>query len=181
MIYLEDRNNIIVCGGNTKSSEVYSIELDIWQSLSAMNLERNDATLVYINRKYIYCLGGKSKQNYYFNSCEFLDLDNDPNGWRLIDFSNTNLNKINTCFSAVVYHDGKILIVGGSYEDGRYHSSSFFNLVNNDPNRIRIEDAEAFDEYALFSQNDFLENINTDLKSKVYFFLPQEMKINGEL
>jgi hypothetical protein len=83
IIYLKDRESILVCSGFfNQNAEISSMNDQKWKSLPKMNEVRANASLVYQNKRFIYCYSGfkinEVRVGQYLNSVDILDLNN-PN------------------------------------------------------------------------------------------------------
>lgn len=122
IINLPNRNQILVCSGFfNNNAEITSMNNPSWKQLPKMNEVRANATLSYVNKRLVYCLGGfkiNNKTGIYHNSAEFLDLDNLGNGWKNIDFS--NLNKHIKMSAMGIIDLGEKLLLCGGYDGSLY-------------------------------------------------------------
>jgi len=86
------KNEIYVAGGYThgnltKRCEVYSIVDNQWRELPPLNEEKCSQTLVVLGGRYLYSLGGLTKQEagaYLLSSIEVLDLASPTPRWEML-------------------------------------------------------------------------------------------------
>lgn len=131
VIFLKDRNTVLVCGGyNTTTTEVLELSGTAWKNFKSMNTSRTNATLVYVNSRFVYCFSGylvrekdRMRGGNYLSSCECLDLDNANTEWSVYeDLDKVYHVNIKLCAMGVVQKDDKYLLVGG-YDGSTYLSN----------------------------------------------------------
>ena len=112
------KNQIYVAGGYhegelTKSCEVYSIQENAWKSLPPLNEAKCSVTLCSLNGRYLYCLGGLTKQEtgaFLLGSVEVLDLEASQPKWLILSVKLPH----QVCdIGAVPLNDSDILLYGG--------------------------------------------------------------------
>ena len=92
MIYLEDMNSVLVCGGEkyinatndaTNDAEITNITLGTWKQIIPLIEARISPMLLYFNQRTVFCFGG-SDGNYLINSCESIDIKSQKSSWKII-------------------------------------------------------------------------------------------------
>ncbi len=129
---------MVVCAGgeNYKTSEYFILNKSKkWENLSAFNSKRWNSSLAYVNKKYLYAIGGYTgtffSLNNYLSNIEYIDLDNKSQNWKEINL--TIDSKFNSDSIGVIpIKDNYFLLVGG------YHYPSandyFYSLEVSDKN-----------------------------------------------
>ena len=80
LIYLLDKNLVFACGGIiSKTCEYTNIYKGYWESVSPLNKSRANASMAYINGRYIYIIGGfelkfGERLGNYLNNLEYFDI-----------------------------------------------------------------------------------------------------------
>jgi hypothetical protein len=118
LIYLYDRNMVLTCSGFFSSTaEITDINSGIWKQLPKMNDVRANATITYVNKRYVWVFGGfkinEKQVGVYQNTCEVLDLNDLHAGWSLYNFDKMNINFKLSAMGVVNYNENSILLCGG--------------------------------------------------------------------
>ena len=117
IIYLSDRNTVLVCSGFFNQGSEYSdINTGEWKSAGNLNEVRGNATIAYINNKYVYMIGGykineRQHGGVYHGNCEYLDFTNIMAGWKMINFANNTLRL--SAMGVIPLGDQYFLLCGG--------------------------------------------------------------------
>jgi len=130
MIYLDDTQEVFVCGGfYLKTAERTKLtDNQTWTAVAQMKDSRANATLLYYNHRYVYCFGGFSvsdKSNsgssgVYLNSCEFIDVKNPNASWTEVNLETLfNINMRFCAMGVIQLSSSNFLLVGG-YDGTRY-------------------------------------------------------------
>jgi hypothetical protein len=136
LLLLRDRNSVIVCGGfYTKSTEIIDLNSNSsWMPMPLMRNERTNATMMYFNNRYVYCIGGyemvkenKGSNGIYLGSCETLDM-NSPTQWNYINLDAIFSLNFGLCaMGCLEMSPNKFLLVGGF--DGTKYLNEGHELV----------------------------------------------------
>jgi len=140
IIYLNDKNRVIVCGGvNNSTAEILDINERKWRMLKNLNVTRTNATMSYMNNRFVYVFGGFQNvrnKGVYNNDIEYLDMNATHNGWKYINFKNLFKDKINYCAMGVINLSAtKIFLVGG-YDGVKYLSTVHEIEIDNTDGKI---------------------------------------------
>ena len=140
IIFLPDKKIVLVCSGFfNKGSEYSEINMNEWKSAGEMNEVRGNATISYINNRYVYVIGGykllEDKIGYYHGNCEYLDFNNLNYGWRQINFAN---NKIQLSAMGVIPISNNHFILCGGY-DGQQYKREVYKVDCTNPNNVSID------------------------------------------
>lgn len=128
IIFLPDRNMVVVCGGEQqKSSEYFIIDKNKnWEILPEFKNIRWNSSLAYINQRYVYSIGGYTGTilsfNNYLNNIEFIDLNSQNKMWKEIQITNVSFKS--DSIGIIPLSNNELLLVGGYYfnspQDGYY-------------------------------------------------------------
>jgi hypothetical protein len=179
ILYMKDRMTILVCGGfYTKSTEV-SIENTIWKTQAPMKHERGNATMLYLNQKFVYCIGGyemlkESKTGAYLSSCEYLDMDSPDSSWTLINLENLVSNFKLCAMGAINLGKSEFLLVGG-YDGSRYLNECHEVVFDKEkPQKISHREKITLPKGTIFNVSEFFrlddKFYNFDLQGKLLIF-----------
>ncbi len=135
---------VVVSGSGILKCEKYDMENNTWSELPDINVPRQNCTLYYYNKQYLYAFGGAywddtKKTFVYVESIERLDL-----GFGTVQGAQTweqmqtyklgkefNLKK--SVMSVLSYSANKILLVGGSINYNTYSDESIqFDFEKNE-------------------------------------------------
>ena len=176
IIYLPDKNFVFVCSGYlTKSCEYTDISKGNWEEIQSLNNVRINASMAYINERYIYILGGTSfeeEKEIYLNNIEYFDINNFENGWKSLNFINDKDYNLSFCAFAVIPVDlNEFLICGGIHE--KEYKTKTYKVNCNDYEHPIIEDINIHNN-AVFIHNLFCKigdaYFNFDFSAKLYKF-----------
>lgn len=145
IIYLSSFNSVVVCSGfYNNSAEINNISTQKWSSLGKLKEMRINATMAFINDRYVYVISGfkliADKKGSYMNSCEYLDINNKHQGWTLVDYSNLgNVTIAASAMGVISLAKNKIVLLGGW--DGTNNLSNFteVNFQEDSPNIVSVK------------------------------------------
>ena len=140
IIYLPDKKTVLVCSGFfNKGSEYSEINNNEWKSAGEMNEVRGNATISYINNRYVYVIGGykilEDKNGYYHGNCEYLDFNNLSYGWRQINFTNMNIQL--SAMGVIPISNNHFILCGGY--DGQQYKREVYKVDCSNPNNVSID------------------------------------------
>jgi hypothetical protein len=177
IVYLPGRNIVLVCSGFfNKGSEYTNINQGEWKSAGPMNDIRGNATITYVNERYVYVIGGykvpeKQHNGIYLGNCEYLDFDNLGAGWNLINFGDNNLKL--SAMGVLPIGSNNFFLCGGF--DGQHYKKEMYRVNCSDKNNLIIEKSNLVLPYCyIFLHNNFLKignySVNLELSSKAVIF-----------
>lgn len=182
MVYLFDRNMILACSGFFSSSaEITDINSGIWKELPKMNDVRANATIAYINKRYVWVCGGfkinEKQVGIYQNTCEVLDLNNLHAGWSLYDFDKMNINFKLSAMGVINYDENSVLLCGGY--DGTTYKKEVYKIKTDG---VRIAEMnnqmKCLPGNYIFLHSNFVKidnfDYNYDLNMNIIIFNPNE-------
>ncbi len=182
IIHLKDRESVLVCSGFfNQNCEITNMNTQTWRSLPKLNDIRANATLSYINRRFIYCFSGFKindvKVGQYLSSVDILDLDNTSKGWTLFNFDSINVN-LKLCAMGIINISESSLLVCGGY-DGTQYKSDVIRIETKDEGsgiaKVEKIDSSLPGNY-IFTHNAFMRNgnlsYNYDLQLNLISFDP---------
>lgn len=125
MIYIPNRFVIVVSGSGILKCEKFDMENNSWCELPDISMPRQNCTLFYFNKQYLYAFGGafwdeNKKAFVYLESIERLDLGfgtvEGSKQWEEVNthLSNANVNIKKSVMTVLSYSANKVLLVGGS-------------------------------------------------------------------
>jgi len=131
IIYLPSKNYVFICSGfSTKTCEYTDLSKGVWEEIKPLNNERVDASMAFINERYIYIFCGSFLENEnaqldYLNDMEYFDINNFDKGWTNVKF--TNDKKYNLSFGAlgVLPVDKNIFLIYGGYYGKKYNNRTY--------------------------------------------------------
>jgi hypothetical protein len=131
IIFIPPHYVVVVSGSGMRKTEKYDMETNTWHELPEISIPRQNTTLYYYNRQYLYAFGGaywdeKDKTFAYLSTVERLDLGfgsiEGGKDWEVIktcSLSN-NLNIRKSVMTAISYNSSKVLLIGGSVGNNLY-------------------------------------------------------------
>jgi hypothetical protein len=179
ILFMKDRMTVLVCGGfYTKSTEI-SIESSGWKTQAPMRHERGNATMLYLNQKFVYCIGGyemlkESKTGTYLSSCEYLDMDSPESSWILINLENL-ISNFRLCAMGVInLSKSEFLFVGG-YDGSRYLNECHEIMFDKEkPHKICLKERINLPKGTIFNVSEFFivddKFYNFDLQGKLLIY-----------
>ena len=185
IIYLPDKNYVFVCSGYlTKSCEYTDLSKRKWEEIKPLNKNRFNASMAYINERYIYIFFGsdfeiEKEKTLYLNDMEYFDLNNFENGWTVINCINKKGYNLSLCALGVIpVSDKEFLICGGCAENEVKGKTYKINCKEYE--HPIIEDIN-INRNAIFIHNLFCKIgnafFNFDFSSKLYKFDYQNMSL----
>lgn len=131
IIYLPSKNYVFICSGfSTKTCEYTDLSKGVWEEIKPLNNERVDASMAFINERYIYIFCGsllenENAQSDYLNDMEYFDINNFDKGWTNVKFMNDK--KYNLSFGAigVLPVDKNIFLILGGCCGIKYNNRTY--------------------------------------------------------
>ena len=173
IVYLDDRKSVLVCSGFfNKNSEITNLEQGDWRQLPQMNEVRGNATIAYVNKRYVYVIGGykipdtRMGPGIYLGDCEYFDLNEENKGWRSIKFWD---NRLKLSAMGVVPYDNHTFIICGGYDGAQYKKDAYKVVVDDKDNPTVEKLVNTLPDCFIFLHNTFLKNgdvaVNLDLRN----------------
>lgn len=157
LLYMESENCVMaVSGFFSQSAEIGYLQRDEWEKIAPISETRANATMSFINERFVYIIGGyktQGKDGMYLNSAEYLDMKNKNNGWTTIDFNRMGKKLSLSAMGVINLSSTKILLVGGL--EGKYFDQC--TEVDIDENRGGITSLENMN-YRIPTGNIFINN-----------------------
>ena len=179
LIYLPNKNYVLACGGFfSKSCEYSDIYRGNWELIAPMNKSRGNASMVYVNDRFIYIIGGFELRNdapkgNYLNDLEIFDVNNFGNGWRLVNFANPHKYNLNLTALGVVPISKTIFLICGGY-DGREYKKNVYKVDCNNYLYPLVEETTPLNDTTIFTHNLFCKikksYFNFDFQGQMYGF-----------
>ena len=171
IIYLPDKKTVLVCSGFfNKGSEYSEINMSEWKNAGEMNEVRGNATISYINNRYVYVIGGykilEDKNGYYHGDCEYLDFNNLNYGWRQINFANMSIQL--SAMGVIPVSNNHFLLCGGY--DGQQYKREVYKVDCSNPNNVSI------DKMNILLPGSYIFLHNTFIKIGEYYY---NIELNG--
>lgn len=175
ILYIQKTNTVIVCGGQLNMT-AEKIELNEpekgWKELPQLNCMRANATLILLNEKMIYCIGGfNNETNEYVNGYECLCLNDTSKEWK-----NVKVNEeISICTMGFVQFDKSSALLFGGFAGGKkYLQDGFWFGID----AGKGKDEEGEDSYTNVKIDKRDQVLN---KSIIFYSSPQFFLINDEI
>lgn len=135
VIYLPDREEVFVCGGfYNKSAESTRLNDGRWTNLPSMRENRANATMMYVNKQFVYCISGfqvmrDSRDGTYLNSVEIFDVN--AQIWKFVELDRLEKSLRVSAMGVIMVNASKILLVGG-FDGAKYLEEVNELIVDND-------------------------------------------------
>jgi len=152
-------------GSSYRECESYNLYDKRWELMPSMNNGRSNPSICVFNNKFLYVFRGISLPDDFLDTIEFINLNNEKQGWGIFkpeDPGMTWTGGINS--GVVVLNDKSILIFGGQYNKKNSNSSYIF-----DPIKKMIFKGNDLERFANFnSQGTIFEKslVSIDLKNE---------------
>ena len=185
IIYLPDKKIVLVCSGfynkGTEYTEINNIE---WKYIGEMNEERGNATIAYINQRYIFVFGGfkvldnkiAKNNGFYHGNYEYLDFNNLNNGWIQKEFNNMSIQI--SVMGVISFNNNQLILCGGF--NGK-QKKDVYKVDCSDVNSVNVEKMDiTLPGNFIFIHNNFIqiENdfYNLELNGNYIKFSPENME-----
>ena len=180
LLYLPDKSFVFACGGFfSKSCEYTNLFKGNWELISPMNKPRGNASMAYVNDRFIYIMGGFELRNedvpkgYYLDDIEYFDVNNFVNGWKIINFVNPNGYNLSLTALGVVPIAKSIFLICGGYDGKEYKNTVYKVNCNNYQNPL-VEPGPEIGNPTIFTHNMFCKirrsYFNFDYQGQMYGF-----------
>ena len=179
LIYLPNKNYVVACGGFlSKYCECSDIYKGNWETMPSMNKSRGNASMAYINNRYIYIMGGfelsyDSPKGNYLNDIEYFDINNFGNGWTNINFSNPYGYNLSLTALGVVPITKNIFLICGGF-DGKEYKNTVYKIDCSDIQNPLVEESNFLTTRTIFTHNMFCKinkgYYNYDFEGQIYVF-----------
>jgi len=131
-LFLPDLNQVLVCGGfyvkSCEFTELNGSERKKWKKLPDLAESRGNATMFYLNNRYVYILGGfkvNDSTGEYLNSLEYIDIiKKDKWNFLRIESLGIPVSLRISAMGCVGLGENRILLIGG-YDGTSYLKSGF--------------------------------------------------------
>jgi hypothetical protein len=179
LIYLPNKNYIFACGGFfSKSCEYSDFYRGNWELIKPMNKSRGNATMAYINDRFIYIVGGfelrsDAPKGCYLNDIEYFDINNFGNGWKLINFVNPHRYNLYLTACGIVPISKSIFLICGGF-DGKEYKNNVYKVDCTNYQSPLVEETTPINNPTIFTHNMFCRIrksfFNFDIKGQMYGF-----------
>ena len=144
-----------------------------------MNRPRGNASMAYVNDRFIYIIGGFELRNedvpkgYYLDDIEYFDVNNFANGWKIINFLNPNRYNLGLTALGIVPISKSMFLIWGGYDRREYKNTVYKVNCNNYLNPI-VEQTLEINNPTIFTHNMFCKirksYFNFDYQGQMYGF-----------
>ena len=179
LIYCPNKNFVFACGGfYSKSCEYTDVYRGNWELISPMNKSRGNASMAYVNDRFIYIMGGFElssdiPKGNYLNDLEYFDINNFGNGWRIINFANPHGFNMSLTALGVVPINKNIFLICGGY-DGREYKKDVYKVDCSNYTCPLVEQTQELNNATIFTNNMFCKirksYFNFDFQGQMYGF-----------
>ena len=179
LIYCPNKNFVFACGGfYSKSCEYTDVYRGNWELISPMNKSRGNASMAYVNDRFIYIMGGFElssdiPKGNYLNDLEYFDINNFGNGWRIINFTNPHGFNMSLTALGVVPINKNIFLICGGY-DGREYKKDVYKVDCSNYTCPLVEQTQELNNATIFTNNMFCKirksYFNFDFQGQMYGF-----------
>ena len=179
LIFLPNKNFVFACSGfYLKSCEYTNIYEGTWKNISPLNKSRGNASMAYVNDRYVYILGGfeileNNKAGDYLDDMEYFDINNFNKGWTTITYVNNRGLNMNLTALGVVPISKNIFLVCGGYDGNEYKDNAYkIDCTNHE--HPTVEETQTLANKTLFTHNMFCKirksYFNFDFNCQMYGF-----------
>jgi len=179
LIYLPDKNLVFACGGIiSKTCEYTNIYKGYWESVSPLNKSRANASMAYINGRYIYIIGGfelkfGERLGNYLNNLEYFDIRDFKKGWKEINFKNSHKYDLSLTAMGVVQIAKNSFLICGGY-DGKVYKEDVYIIDCSDYENPLVKKDNMINNETIFTHNMFCKinnnYFNFDFQGQLYEF-----------
>jgi hypothetical protein len=179
LLYCPNKNFVFACGGfYSKSCEYTDVYRGNWELISPMNKSRGNASMAYVNDRFIYIMGGFElssdiPKGNYLNDLEYFDINNFGNGWRIINFANPHGFNMSLTALGVVPINKNIFLICGGY-DGREYKKDVYKVDCSNYTCPLVEQTQELNNATIFTNNMFCKirksYFNFDFQGQMYGF-----------
>ena len=154
-----------------------------------MNDVRANATIAYINKRFVYVFGGfkinEAQVGVYQNTYEVLDLNNLTGGWTLNSFDKIGIGMRLSAMGVINMDEKSVLLCGGY--DGSLYKKDVFRIETNQKEISNVDSKvkNILPGNFIFLQNNFVKiddyAYNFDLAMNIIRFDPSDssFKVNN--
>ncbi len=154
-----------------------------------MNDVRANATIAYINKRFVYVFGGfkinEAQTGVYQNTYEVLDLNNLTGGWTLNSFDVIGVGMRLSAMGVINMDENSVLLCGGY--DGSLYKKDVFRIETNQKEISKVDSKvkNILPGNFIFLQNNFVKiddyAYNFDLTMNIIRFDPSDstFKVNS--
>ena len=179
LLFLPNKHFVFACSGFfSKTCEYTDIYKGKWEMISPLNKSRGNASMAYVNERYVYILGGfeiKEDKGDYLNDMEYFDINNFEKGWTMINYTNMNNKEYNTSLTSlgiVPISKNTFLICGGNF--GIKYKNKVNKIDCNNHENPTIEEISSLGNNTIFNHNMFCKikesYFNFDIFGHLYCF-----------
>ena len=179
LIYLPNKNFVFACGGFfSKTSEYSDVYRGNWELIAPMNKSRGNASMAYVNDRFVYIMGGfelrnDSPKGNYLNDLEFFDINNFGYGWRIINFSNPHGYNLSLTALGIVPITKTVFLICGGF-DGREYKNNVYKVDCNNIQYPLVEESQSLNNPTIFTHSMFCKirksYFNFDFNGQMYGF-----------
>ena len=179
LIYLPNKNFVFAVGGfYSKSCEYSDVYRGDWQLVAPLNKARGNASMAYVNDRFIYIIGGfelrtDAPKGNYLSDLEVFDINNFGNGWKLVNFNNPHGFKLSLTALGVVPISKSIFLICGGYDGSEYKNNSYKVDFSNYLSPL-VEETQSLNNPTIFTHNMFCKirksYFNFDFQGQMYGF-----------
>ena len=179
LIYLPNKNFVFACGGFfSKTCEYSDVYRGNWELIAPMNKSRGNASMAYVNDRFVYIMGGfelrnDSPKGNYLNDLEFFDINNFGYGWRIINFSNPHGYNLSLTALGIVPITKTVFLICGGF-DGREYKNNVYKVDCNNIQYPLVEESQSLNNPTIFTHSMFCKirksYFNFDFNGQMYGF-----------
>ena len=162
LLYVPNKNFVFACGGfYSQSCEYTDVFKGNWDKILPLNKSRGNASMAYVNERFIYILGGfelrpGAQEGYYLNDLEIFDLNNFGNGWKLINFNNPHGYNMSLTALGVVPLTPNAFLVCGGFDGGKGYKNNVYKIDCTNPFSPLVEEKnQILNNPTIFTHNMF--------------------------
>ena len=178
LLFLPNKNFVFACSGFfSKTCEYTDIYKGEWEIISPLQKSRGNASMAYVNNRYIYILGGfdltENQKGIYLNDLEYFDINNFAKGWTTINYlNNRGYNMALTALGVVPISYHTFLICGGY--DGKEYKNTVYKIDSTNHEHPSVEETQTIGNNSIFTHNMFCKirksYFNFDFQTQMYGF-----------
>ena len=134
--------------------------------INPLKRNRGNASMAFINERYIYIIGGfeitkeNPKEGSYLSDIEYMDINNFGKGWTTINFVNNKGYNLGLSAPGILPVTNSIFLICGGF-DGKKYNDYVYKIDCHDYEKPIVEETNAISNKSIFIHNMFCKIRNS--------------------